>query len=360
MLPKFWAALASLHGWATDGHDWRRRLGDEWPLVQLLLRGTGKVAHAVECPSPGGDGCPRTVVRLPTGALRGVCGSRPAFCDSIELEPHDVLILEINKRKLCEILANALCTTPRTDLDTRGRLIAVGVYAVAAGVSADVHIVAVDRRDPLSDEDLHGAGIGDAATILLLPDEAIIPGRLRARLIDRGHLLVALHSVVVARGAGELGVAQSPRTLFDPIHRALTARLKALSAPSGLSLPDGVRWPQVTLSLLEEQTLMIAAGRHAHRLDPGQLGMRSGKNGHPTSAWTFVTRLIEAGGFLSPYDSERTKKQKQEASERLRRVCGIDDDPMPWDRARAGYAAAFICRDERGGASARSATKFRS
>jgi len=87
--------------------------------------------------------------------------------------------------------------------------------------------------------------------------------------------------------------------------------------------------------------------------------MRSGKNGKPTNAWSFLTYLIAAGGRLSPVDRKRARKQKQEASDRLRRACGIDDDPMPWDGERDEYAAAFICRDERGEAPARGTAKYR-
>jgi hypothetical protein len=137
------------------------------------------------------------------------------------------------------------------------------------------------------------------------------------------------------------------------------ARAKSAAGPPRISLPPGVRWPQVTLTLLEMHTLEIVAGGRSHRLDPGELGMRSAKNSKPTSAWTFLTQLIAAGGFLSPRDREKAKKQKQAAAARLRSACGIDEDPMPWDEGRAGYAADFICRDERGGAPARAPAKFR-
>ncbi len=353
LLPKFWTALASLPGWATDRRDWRRRLGDEWPVVEPLLRGTGQVARAVECPSPGGDGCPRTVVRLPSGALRGVCGSSPAACDPVDLAPQDVVILEVNRRALCQGLASAFCTIERAEFDFRARLVRLGEYAVAAGIASDVHIAIVDPRDPLTDHDLHAAGVGQTSSIILVPDEAAIPATLRVRLADRGCRLVALPSTIVAQGFGVFGLALPVQDVLDPIHRALLARVKKAAGPSRIPLPAGAGWPQLTLTLVEAHTLVIACDGKAHRLDPGQLGMRSAKDNRPTSAWTFLTHLIAAEGFLRPVKPEKAKKQKQEAAHRLRSVCGIDGDPMPWDPDRSGYAAAFICRDERGGAPAR-------
>jgi hypothetical protein len=235
----------------------------------------------------------------------------------------------------------------RSEFDLRARLVRLGDYAVAAGVSAGVHLVIVDRRDPLTDDDLHAAGVGQTPSVLLLPDEAAIPAGLRMRLADRRCLLVALPSAVVALGIGALGLALPREDVLEPIHRALLARAKKAAGPPRIALPAGVRWPEVTITWCETQILLIAARGTSYRLDPGELGMRSAKNNKPTSAWTFLTRLIAAGGALSIADTEKAKKQKQEAASRLRSVCGIDDDPMPWDPDRSGYAGAFICRDER-------------
>ena len=347
MLPRFWTALASLPGWATDSRDWRQRLGDEWPVVEPLLRGTGHLARAVDCPSLGGDGCPRTVVRLPSGALRGVCGASPAECDPVDLEPHDVIIQEVHRRALCQQLAAAFCTVARSEFDLRARLVRLGDYAVTAGVSADVHLVIVDPRDPLTDEELHAAGVGQTASVLLLPDEAAIPAGLRVRLADRGCLRVALPSAVVAQGISALGLALPREDVLEPVHRALLARAKEAAGPSRVALPVGLRWAQVTFSLLEAEILMVSAGGRSHRLDPGELGMRNAKNGKPTLAWNLLVEVIAAGGTLPVCDMGDVKKHKQSLTQALQATLRIQGDPLRALRSPPAYEAAFICRDDR-------------
>lgn len=305
------------------------------------------MARAVECPSPGGHGCPRTVVHLPSGALRGVCGCSPAECDPVDLELEDVVILEVHKRALCQGLTSAFCTVARPDFDLRARIVRLGEYAVASGVAANVNLVIVDPRNPLTDHELHAAGVGQTPSVLLVPDEAAIPADLRVRLADRTCLLVDLPSTVVVQSIGVLGLALPVQGVLEPIHRALLARAKTAAGPPRVSLPAGVGWPRVTLTLMESQTLIIACDGTTRRLDPGQLGMRRATNNRPTSAWAFLVHLIASGGFLPIANATKAKKQKQEAAHRLREVCGIDGDPMPWDQDRSGYAAAFICRDER-------------
>src|SRR5665213_3616645 len=67
MAPRFWKALDDIPGAASDGRDWKTRLGEEFEAVSRYLRRTGEIATSVDCPSPGGDGCPRRVVRLRGG-----------------------------------------------------------------------------------------------------------------------------------------------------------------------------------------------------------------------------------------------------------------------------------------------------
>jgi hypothetical protein len=287
------------------------------------------------------------VVRLPSGALRGVCGSSPAECDAVDLEPRDVIIQEVHKRALCRQLAAAFCTVARSEFDLRARLVRLGDYAVAAGISAGVHLVIVDPRDPLTDDDLHAAAVWQPPSVLLLPDEAAIPVGLRVRLADRGCLLVALPSAVVAQGIGALGLALPREEVLEPIHRALLARAKRAAGASRVALPVGLRWAQVTFSLLEAEILTVSAGGHAHRLDPGELGMRNGKNGKPTLAWNLLVEVIAAGGTLPVRDMGEVKKHKQALAQALQATLHIQGDPLRALRSPPAYEAAFICRDER-------------
>ncbi len=116
---------------------------------------------------------------------------------------------------------------------------------------------------------------------------AAIPAGLRVRLRDRGCLLVALPSTVVAQGIGALGLALPLEEVLEPVQRALWARAKKAAGPPRVSLPAGIGWPQVTLTLVEAQTLAIACDGTTHRLDPGELGMRRSTNNRPTSALDF-------------------------------------------------------------------------
>ena len=52
-LHRLWRALEALPGLAAERLEWRRLLGDEWPIVGPLSRQTGALVDRVWCPSPG-------------------------------------------------------------------------------------------------------------------------------------------------------------------------------------------------------------------------------------------------------------------------------------------------------------------
>jgi hypothetical protein len=55
-LARFWKALDQIPDAATDRLEWLRLLEGDWPIVAGYLTETGRVAAAIACPSPGGDG----------------------------------------------------------------------------------------------------------------------------------------------------------------------------------------------------------------------------------------------------------------------------------------------------------------
>ena len=143
-LLRFWKALDDVPGAATDIRDWQIRLGEEFPFACRYLRRTGQLAEAIDCPSPGDNGCPRGVVKIPSGGFRAVCRSRSGRCDSVELQPDDVAISVLDRAKLVSVLRAAFEMTGAKLPHHTGRVIRLGDYAVAPGLSAPVLLVSSD------------------------------------------------------------------------------------------------------------------------------------------------------------------------------------------------------------------------
>lgn len=349
LIPQLWKAVDEIPGVATDTLEWKERLGDEWPGAQFLLKATGKQATAVACPSPGGDGCPRRVVKLRNGGLRGVCSSASGQCEPIGLTQDDVAIMALDQKRLAGDLASALQLAPATVRPLSQRVIHLGDYTIAAGVSSPVLLALPGPHDPLAEDELREAGV-DLPGVILMPQPGSLPSALRARLINNGNLLIDLAATTSISADRRLAFVQAPAVLLSPIRDALQRRLNDASSVRRITLPPGTRWGQLTLTLTSAETLVCSTPGWSGQVDPGELGMKSKKNGRPTVAWAVLVAIARLNGVLPSGDAKMkntVEKQKQTLAANLRRAFGIDEDPLPWDHRQRAYKALFVIRDDR-------------
>ncbi len=132
-LRRLWSAFETIPGLTADRLEWQRRLEDEWPVAEPLLRRTGRVVEQVWCPSPSGDGCPRSIVLHPDGRIVAVCGDRPMRCDPLPLSPDDIAVLAIDRAKLAAALARVFELDATTAAPISPAAYLLGEHVVASG-----------------------------------------------------------------------------------------------------------------------------------------------------------------------------------------------------------------------------------
>ncbi|WP_270934344.1 hypothetical protein [Falsiroseomonas oryzae] len=349
-LPRFWKALDALPGAATDRRDWTTRLGAELPLAQTFLRATGRRVTAIDCPSPGDDGCPRAVIKSAGGALRAVCRSATGRCDPLDLQPVDTDILQVDFVRLRHALAAAFDVQMAGAPPASNRVALLGEHAIAAGVAAPVMLVAPGPMDGIQFDDLREGGLGSERAVLLVPTATSLRRPLRARLSEQGHHVIPLSDIVLIERAGVLQLAQPIDILLHDVRAALQARLGAARSGPRVALPPGTTWGQVTLRCTSSETVICTAPGVSRQMDPGDFDMRSAKNAKPIAAWTFFMLLAMNGGILK-IDGRaipaRARKQKEALSRHLQETFRIVSDPIAWDARQQAYVAAFVVRDER-------------
>lgn len=203
-LPLFWKALDAIPGAATDRRDWAARLGRELPLAQRFLRGTGRRATAIDCPSPGEDGCPRAVIKSTGGALRAVCRSATGRCDPLDLQPEDIDILQVDFVRLRQALVLGFEVQAAAALPTSSRVARLGEHAIAAGVAAPVVLIVPGPIGGIHFDELREGGLGSERAVLLVPTSASLPSSTRTRLASLGHLVLSLSGVTETDGKRNL------------------------------------------------------------------------------------------------------------------------------------------------------------
>lgn len=349
-LPQFWKAFDSLPGAATDRRDWAARLGAEFSLAQRFLRATGRRAMAIDCPSPGDDGCPRAVIRSADGALRAVCRSATGRCDPLDLQAEDTDILQVDFLRLRQALAAAFEVHAAAVPPTSSRIARLGEHAIAAGVAAPVILLVPGPMDGIQLDELRDGGLDGERAVLLVPTAGSLPSPLRVRLTSLGHLVLNLSDVTGADGKGNLVLVQPAELLLHDIRAGLQVRLDAAQAGPSVSMPAGAKWAEVTFVLISDEVLNVTCRGQTQRLEPDRVGMKDGRTGKPTEAWAFLQVLARVGGALGPLGRgvvEDQKKKKQALSRQLVRAFGISDDPVRWSKRDRTYQTAFVIRDKR-------------
>ncbi len=107
-LKRLWRAFEEPFGIRGVRTHWRRILGDEFAAVSPFLRRLREPSETYPCPRLGGDGCPRRVVVHGPEDIVAVCHCVPKACDTLKLQPADIVEYDFDWKRFCEALSGLL------------------------------------------------------------------------------------------------------------------------------------------------------------------------------------------------------------------------------------------------------------
>jgi len=343
---RLWNALDEIPEATTDRREWRLALQDEWPAAAPYLTPTGRLAKEIACHSPGGDGCPRKVVKLADSRVRAVCGNRPAECDAIDLKREDVACLALDRKALAKLVCAVL--SANADYHENGAVAHLGSHAVAAGIGIPILLLVPGPRADVPPNIMAAPDEDSGPRAIVVPTRRSLPDAVKGALQARGDMILALSDITVLDENSRLVGTQPAVSILAPLRDKLLAKEQA--APTGRVwlLPPEARWEDLTFDFIAEEVVNVRYRDRTRRFEPEEFGMKNRKNGRPTVLWVLFQAIAQRGGSLTWVEQKaatRIKKQKQLLSDALRHLFGIQDDPIPWRRAQAAYVARFVVRD---------------
>jgi len=346
LISKFWKALDALSDAGASRHYWARCLGDEWKAAGRFLGPTGNLAMSIDCPSPGGDDCPRRVVCHADGTIRAICGERPKMCADLDLVKEDIAILELDRRKLGVSLAAALSLTPPTRTPALAPVVRIGARDIVAGSGIPVFLTIPGARPDLRRADFSEVLALTAPVLVLTPGTASLPEETADLLDQHGVTTLALDDLVNATAPGKLALTTQGTAQIGRLVQQLEDASAASTGPKrAWNLPPDARWEENTIRFISAEVINVTFRGDTRRFEPDGLGMKNATNGKPTRQWTYLRAFAIAGGRLpvSPVDVRETskhQKQKQALSNALRDAFGITGDPIRIDGK--DYVTRFV------------------
>jgi len=348
-LARFWKSLDDIPGAVTNRWEWSLRLKDELPAAECYLISTGRRAKEIACPSPGGDGCPRKIVKHGDGRFRAVCGNKPAECDPIDVTGEEIACLAVDRKKLAAAVCTLLSATSEPGIQERGAAMLVGSHAVAAGVGIPIILLI---PGPMAEVSLEMLPELDGPAAIVTPTIGSISQQFKTTLKSRGHCILALSEIGSVDDQHGLTGLQSAEKLLSPLREKLLASQASAASERIWLLPADARWEDLTFEFTAAEVVNVRFRQETRRFEPEQFGMKSKKNGRPTIHWTLLRSFAQLAGSLTWKDqaaSAKIKKQKQLLSRRLIELFGITGDPIPWQPGQPAYVARFTISDRTAG-----------
>lgn len=222
-LSDFWETLETSFPLGGPRRLLRERLGpvvcDALELEEVLsLCGE---SETYPCPHPGGDHCPRVIVRRQDRSLVAICGNEPAECEDLEVSGSDIERLALSPEFLLRVVARSLSIRSAFEaLPGLQFAFRVGFFVPEPGVKHAIYFVA--RASPREYEEAVDAlrsQTGAGSFAVLVPTDRFVSEALRQRSAAAGVPLISLLDCVAQDAAGAFTALADPLQLFSTIGR---------------------------------------------------------------------------------------------------------------------------------------------
>jgi hypothetical protein len=347
-LMRLWQTLEALPGLAAPTLEWRERLKKEYDQMGKLLRPTSELATSVDCPSPGGEGCPRRVVDHGGGRFVAVCGDTPRNCDDLPLTKPDLVIHRIDEAVLCKGIATALGLSVPTATGTgQPGILHVGDFEPIAGRRFPVYLAIQLEQEALEPLAVRLWGVASTSFILLTPTRRAVDVGLAEKMAGWKAQTAALADLLEGSGTA-FAATDAARTLLAEFRAAV---LPAEEAKAGMRFPTpaGATWGDVTIKFLDGHRVRVACRGESGVFNFTDMGFSGRKNAEPDVQWHLLQVLaLEHGqiGWRSGSADSKNKKRKQTLNERLAAFFGIDGEAITWDKEAGVYRCHFTLLPE--------------
>lgn len=345
---RIWSTLEDLPGLAAPALEWKQRLGVEFAHIQTLLRPTSELATAIDCPSPGGEGCPRRVVDHGNGEIVAVCGDSPRNCDTVKLTRTDIVIHRLDEKALCGMLTKALGLSAPAAIGTgQAGVLHAGDFEPIAGRRFPVHLFIQGDAQSLGDLASRLWAATTTAFILLTPTRQQVALDLAEKLAGWKARVAALADLLVWNGSDFVATDAAGTMLTE--FRAAVMPTADDKKGERFPTPAGVSWGDVIIKFVDGHSVSVRCKSESGVFNFTQMGMVDRRKAEPDVQWKLLGDLAEGHGQISWRSGSadaRNKKRKQTLNERLTAFFGIDGEATVWDDGAKVYRCCFVLQPE--------------
>jgi hypothetical protein len=351
-IKSFWRALRSIPGAATSRFEWQALLAEEWSTVAPLLRSTGTVVTRVSCPSPGGDGCPRRVVRHRDGRIVAVCGDPERQCETLDLTLDDIVMHELDVEKLADALRRLLGLEREPQpLSFAAPAWQVGWYEPVAGQRFAMVLVLPVEGDLAHHAAVRLRGHYDRPFLVATPTRTAVELQTAEYLRAGRSRLLFLEEALEVGAAGDWQLLRSAEDLLRDFRHDFLGDVRFGMSEHRFPTRPGSSWNDVTIRFINgHEVEPRVRGQGGGVFNYAHMGMAKTNKDEPTVQWDLLCHLAEGRGELLWPRTVRRKtvqKRRERLGNHLRGFFGIDEDPFEDLPGGRGFKTRFMIAPER-------------
>jgi hypothetical protein len=335
-LTRFWRSLERLAGAATVAAEWRAWLGPEYDATRPLLRASGELAAFY--PRPG---------RLPYRVVSHGAEDHVGVCDEtgqrVTLTTAELAILEVDRPKLDRALAAAIGSSGRAIRDPRYHTVQLGCDNRPGGFQFPVFLILHHRALQVRHA-VQYLAVTQQGPFLALTTSSWFLDTETAELLQRRDGWLCPLDEATGIDDGKLALTDRGRQLLAAFHDKV---LPTGETDSRFPTPPGSRWSQLSIRLVDGETVAVAVGDVRGTFNYTQMGLADRRSGRPNKQWELLRALAARHGLLtwsSPAASRHNQKRRELLAHQLRRYFRIDGDPF--ERCGNGWRTRFAISDE--------------
>jgi hypothetical protein len=324
---RFWRSLEVLGGQGTMGEQWRRLVGEEFPIVRRFLRPTG--ALATWFPHDDPDLLYYRVVTHGPDDHVGVCDETGR---RVVLRTADLVLEGLDLVVFHRALAAALGLIPAPrPIDHLRNTVRLGHYEPLAGYRFPTIFTIASREAELEQVIDRITALEEGPFLLLAPTRRFLRPVGEDLLRRRQAGFLALDESLGLDEHGQLAATPAARRAMQEFSAQTLPVETAEPRVAFFPTPAGSTWGQVKMHLVDGHTASIVVGTARGVYTYVQMGMANRKNGSPSVQWELLRTFAAGEGTLtwgSPGADRRNQKRREVLARQLRAFFRIEGDPI--------------------------------
>ena len=329
----FWRA-ARLCRFATTLAHWRQLLGEDHQVFEHLLLATDKLGSHIPHPT-----CRWSWLRIEVQKPKSIIAIDEETGEVCPVPFRDAVVLQVNWRLICRMLASAMELAPNTEPSARFQGFPKSQLTDPAPNNPCRSIL---RVATLSASVMHLAARIKSPCIALRTCNLPIDSSVQLLMDSKQMLDVSLSECTQLDACGQV-------TFTEPASQRL-ADFRAEHCPRSnspepiLNIPDHATWASLRIRFIDNETIRVSVGGESGIFHYTQLGMANSRNARPVKQWLLLRTYAESHGLLTWGDrgaSPNVKKQTQELNKKLIAAFAINGTPIEYDKSIKGYRTVF-------------------